>query len=71
MRLNVCVNEMALFGPFAAIIINGKTPFDAMARKKDCSRDEIVDSPGTIVFPIGRHGFAKGFVPFCTVHYVV
>ena len=61
MRLNVCVNEIASFGPLTPII-KGKTPFDAMAQKKVCPLDEIADPLGTNVLPIDRHSFAEGFV---------
>ena len=66
MRLNVCIKEMAPFGPFAAII-KGKTPFDSDAIKEVYPRDEIVDPPGTNVFPIDRDNFAEGFVYFRTL----
>ena len=51
MRLNVCVNNMALFGPY---VLKGKT-------------DEIEDPPGMAVLPIDRHGFAEGFASFRTL----
>ena len=34
MRLNVCVNEMALFGPYAAVV-KGKTLLDSDGSKED------------------------------------
>ena len=38
-----------------------------LAQKEVCPRDEIADPPGTAVRPIGRHGFAEGFVSFRTL----
>ena len=66
MRANVCVNEMALFGPVAAFV-KGKTFLTAMAEKEVCPRDEIADPPGTDVLPIDRHGFPEGLVSFRTL----
>ena len=66
MRLNVCVNEMALFWPRAAVV-KSKTFFDSDGSKEVCTRDEIVDPPGTTVLPNDRHGFAEGFVSFRTL----
>ena len=64
MRSTVCVNEMALFGPFATFV-KGKTySHSAMAKKEVCPRDETADPPGTAVLPIGKHGFAEGLVSF-------
>ena len=57
MGLNVCVNEMAPFGPFAAVLfLRANWPLTAMARKNNCLRDERGDPRGTKVFPIERHG---------------
>ena len=39
-----------------------KHSLTAMAQKEVCPRDEIAEPPGANVFPIGRHGFAEGFV---------
>ena len=39
----------------------------AMAQKEICPRDEIADPTGMAVLPIGRHGFAEGFVSFRTL----
>ena len=55
MRLNVCFNEMAPFGPFAAVI---------RAQKEVCPRDEMAESPGTSVFPIERYEFRREFRVF-------
>ena len=68
MRLNVCVNEIALFGPCAAIV-KSKTFFDSDGSKEVCPRDEIVDPPGTTVLPIDRHVLLK--VSFYFVHCVM
>ena len=66
MRSNVCVNEMALFGPFAAFV-KGKAFFAVMAKKEVCPRDKIADPPGTAMLLIDRHGFAEGLVSFRTL----
>ena len=65
MWLNVCVNEMAPFGPFAAItqllLSRAKHPLTAMTQKEVCPQDEIADPPGANGFPVDRHGFVEGF----------
>ena len=67
MRLNLCVNEIALFGPYAAVV-KGKTFFNSDGSKGEvCPRDEIADPPSTNVLFIDRHGFAEGFVSFRTL----
>ena len=67
MRLNVCVNEMALIAPYAAVV-KDKTFFDRDGSKGEvCPRDEMSDPPGTAVLPIDRHGFAEGFEFFRTL----
>ena len=66
MRLDVCVNELTPFGPFAAII-KGKHPLTAMAQKKVCPQDERADLLGTNVLLVNRHCFAEGFVSFRTL----
>ena len=66
MRLNVCVNELELFGPYE-LLSKAKHSLTAMAQKEVCPRDEIADPPGTAVLPIDRHGFAGGFVSFRTL----
>ena len=53
MRLNVCVNDMEPFGPFAAII-QGKTHFDSDGSKGGCPQGELADPPGTNMFLIDR-----------------
>ena len=66
MQLNVHVNGMVPFGPFAAII-KGKIPLTSMAQKEVCPRDGIADPSGTNVLPTDRHGFAEDFVSFRTL----
>ena len=66
MRLNVCVNEMTLYGPYAAVV-EGKHSLTAMTRKEVYPRDEIANTPRTTVLPIDSHGFAEGFVAFRTL----
>ena len=44
-----------------------KHSLTVMAKNEVCPRDEIADPPGTVVLPIGRHGFAEGLVSFRTV----
>ena len=61
MRLNVCVNEMALFG-YMQLLSRAKHCLTAMAQKEVCLRDEIVDPSGNNVLLIERHDFAEGFV---------
>ena len=69
MRLNICVSQMAPFGPFGQMapfgpfgpIIKGKTPFDSKGSKGGLStRGEAIDSPVTNnVFLIARWGFRR------------
>ena len=66
MRSNVCVDEMALFGPFAALF-KGKIFLDSHGEKEVCPRDEIADPPGMAVLPIDTYGFDEGFVSFRTL----
>ena len=66
MRSNVCVNEMALFGPLAAFV-KGKTFYDSHGEKEVCPRDEIADPPGMAVLPIDIYGFDTGLVSFHTL----
>ena len=61
MRSNVCVNEMALFGPFGALF-KDKYSLTVMAKKEVCPRDEIADPPGMAVLPIDTYGFGEGLV---------
>ena len=51
MRLNVCVNEMAPLGPFAAFT-KGYVTFDSGVTKGGlvCARDETANPPGMKVF---------------------
>ena len=66
MRWNVCVNEMALFGPFAAFF-KGKIFLDSNGEKEVYPRDEIADPPGMAVLPIDTYGFGEGLVSFRTL----
>ena len=66
MRSNVCVNEIALFGPFAAFF-KGKISFDSHGKKEVCPRDETADPPGMAVLPIDTCGFGEGLVSFRTL----
>ena len=67
MLLDVFVNGMARFGPYAAVVKKGKHSLTAMAQKEVCPRDEIADPLGTAVLPIHKHCFAEGFVSFRTL----
>ena len=65
MRLDVCVNEMALFGPHA-VVVKGETFFDSDGLK--CGLPTRRDDGSTrCVLPIDRHGFAEGFEYFRTL----
>ena len=66
MRSNVCVNEMALFGSFAAFF-KGQNSLTAMAKKEVCPRDELADPPGMAVLPNDTYGFGEGLVSFRTL----
>ena len=66
MRSNVCVNEIALFGPFA-VFFKGKYSLTVMAKKEVCPRDEIADPPGMAVLPIDTYGYGEGLVSFRTL----
>ena len=55
-RLNICVNETVLYGPYVADV-KGKQRLTAIARKEACPRDEMGDSPGTNVLSIYRYVF--------------
>ena len=67
MRSNVCVNEMALFGPFAALF-KGKIFLDSHGEKGGLpTRDEIADPPGMAVLPNDKYGFGEGLVSFRTL----
>ena len=58
MQLNICVNAMAPFGPYA-VDVKGKQPLPAIAQNKVCPGDEMAHSPGTNVFSIERHVFVR------------
>ena len=69
--VNVCVNEMAPFGPYAAVV-KGKTTFDSDGSKGVLStRREIADPPGTNVFPIEINTWTSLKVSCLFVHCVV
>ena len=53
MRLNVCFNEMALFGPFAA-----------MAEMEVSPQEKMANPQGMRVFAVERPGLPEDFVSF-------
>ena len=55
MRLNVCVNEMAPFGPFAAFIEGCITLFTVVAEMEVSPQGEMADPRGKEVFTVERH----------------
>ena len=66
MRSNVCVNEMALFGPFAAFV-KGKTLFHSDGEKRGLPTR---GDSGPIRYGCAAHdihGFTEGLVSFRTV----
>ena len=66
MRLNVCVNEMVLFGSFAAVI-KVCLRLTAMAQHEVCLRDERAIPPGIQCSPLRDMDFVEGFVSFRTL----
>ena len=67
MRSNVCVNEMALFAPFAAFV-KGKTFYDSDGEKGGLpTRRDSGPTRYTANIPIDRHGFAESLVSFRTL----
>ena len=58
MRLNICFNEMALFGPFAAKAVA------AMAEMEVGPREEMTNPQGMKVFAVERPGLPEDFVSF-------
>ena len=60
MRLNVCFNEMALFGPFAALI----KAVAAMAEMEISPQEEMANPQGMEVFAVERPGLPEDFVYF-------
>ena len=67
MRSNVCVNEMALFGPFAAFF-KGKIFLDSHGEKGGLpTRRDSGPTPGMAVLPIDTYGFGEGLVSFRTL----
>ena len=59
MRLNVCFNEMALFGPFAAFI---KGCVAVMAEMEVSPQGEMANPQGINVFAVERPGLPEDFV---------
>ena len=57
MRLNVCFNEMALFGSFAALIKGCCSSY--MAEMEVSPQDEMANPQGMKVFAVERHGFPE------------
>ena len=66
MRSNVCVNEIALFGPFAAFV-KGKTFFHSDGEKGGLPTRRDSGPTRLAVLPIDIHGFAVGLVSFRTL----
>ena len=62
MRLNVCFNEMALFGPFVALI-KGCSSYD-MAEMEVSPQEEMANPQGMKVFAVERPGLPEDFVSF-------
>ena len=60
MRLNVCFNEMTLFGPFAALI-NGCNSY---GRMEVGPQEEMANPQGMKVFAVERPGLPEDFVSF-------
>ena len=63
MRLNVCFNEMALFGLFAALI-KGCSSY---GRMEVSPQEEMANPQGVKVFAVKRPGLPEGFVSFPTL----
>ena len=61
MRLNVCFNEMALFGPFAALLSKAVV---AMAEMEVSPQEEMANPQGMEVFAVERPGLPEDFVYF-------
>ena len=66
MRLNVCVNEMAPFGPFAAIV-KGCITLTVVVEMDASPQDEMANPQGMKMFAFERHGLPKDFVCFRTL----
>ena len=60
MRLNACFNEMAPFGPFAAL----SRAVAVMAEMEVSSKEEMTNPQGIKVFAVERHGLPEDFVYF-------
>ena len=69
MRLNVCVNEMAPFRPFAAFsFYQGLlSHFTVVAEIEISPQEEMANPQGMKVFAIERHGLPEDFVSFRTL----
>ena len=53
MRLDICFNEIALFGSFAALV---------MTEMEVSPQEEMADPQGMKVFAVERHGLPEDFV---------
>ena len=60
MRLNVCFNEMAPFGPFAALI----KAVAVMAEMGVSPQEQMSNPQGMKVFAVERHGLSEVFGSF-------
>ena len=60
MRLNVCFNEMALFGPFAAL----SRAIAVMAEMEASPQGGMANSQGMKVFAVERPGLPEDYVSF-------
>ena len=60
MRLNVCFNEMALFGLLQLLL----KAVAAMAEMEVSPKEEMANPQGMIVFAVDRPGLPEDFVPF-------
>ena len=60
MRLNVCLNEMTLFGPFAAL----SKAVAAMAELEVSPQEEMANPQGMKVFAVERPGLPEDFMSF-------
>ena len=66
MRLNVCVNEMTPFGPFAAFI-KAVSPFTVLAEIELSAQEERADPRGMKMFAVEIYELPKDFVHFRTL----
>ena len=58
MRLNVCFNEMAPFGPFA-VFIKGRSTYGRMAKIEVNPQEEMANPQDMKEFAVKRHGSLK------------